>query len=1238
MRLQKIKIRNIHSLKKNEGDSEVDFEQFPFNGGGVFAIVGETGAGKTTILDAVTLALYGRVPRHGNSTGTRLAELVLSKGADDGYVMLYFAVKNREFKAVWNVQRKKKRNGTFEFIQKHEIYEKKGGDYENISENKKSETQKIISEEIIGLDYDRFTKVVLLSQGAFAEFIRADERVRAEILEKISGTAVYSSLAEEAFKKNKVCNEKAKEIQSAIKLYESNILPEGELAKLQADLSNFQMEKKLLNEQIKQAEKILATFNEIEGFQKKHDNLTVLLAVCEEDEKLLAPDQQRLKKHKTVAPFVDKINERNEFLRRIAENEALFEKNVPLFENAKKNKLDLETQLHEEERLLNIAEVEYERKRKIFDEKITPLRADWKSLRNQIENLNAEERSEKDALSKATFELARLEKNAEGLRMKAEECRLTLKNLEPVKDFNLELFAENTKRFFELVELVKNQKKEAEKLTKATEQAERLREELHSAIEKRNQSLKSAEKQLEAAKMALDKTLNGETEEEIAKRLDFLREKKSFSEKALAERKFVENAQIRLDNCMREIIALQAELVKSEENLKIIAEKREIAQIKSEKARVERENALLRRQLEDYRKQLKSGEPCPLCGSVEHPFAVHHDETPENELEQNLRKAEQEQKLLDNEYNRLNKDIEVIKTKIESENGNKNKLSEEITEHRKFLSDYLHAAGEVNSKPENLEEIIKNCLHESNELLGKLENLKTINKKIQSCKENIAEIRFLSVQDSEKIKAADKDMARAKEDGEKLKQAIEKNSEDGKIFKEAVSQQLAKLQRPLPRKSEEARTILSEIENDKKTFLNAEKELSAYEIEAKGLAEQIKAKEDEIKKLRDKIKEIQARISEKEKQLGSLKSEIYAYFGTDNPEKTLTNEEEKIQVLREGIKLLEKNKAETEKNLAAVESTLQNAKQNIEQLTLDCSDVETFLLAELTKIGFQDIEQAQNAVLKHDELQKIEIRLKEINDRKIKLHADLEAAENYIKERKKLVPEGASKEILSLTVQDLRNKFQDKEGGLLQISGKIHLHQIYERQHNEKVKELEEHEKAARKWRLLYNLIGVEDAKKSKSELKIFAQKLTLNRLIQIANHHLRTLNKRYEITSNAEDDKLNLSVIDRNQSESIRPVETLSGGETFLLSLALALGLSDMARGKNIRIESLFIDEGFGTLDANALEDAVAAISNLQNGNKLIGVISHVELLKERIAVKIEVLKKQGGASYLKVSPEKQA
>ena len=177
--------------------------------------------------------------------------------------------------------------------------------------------------------------------------------------------------------------------------------------------------------------------------------------------------------------------------------------------------------------------------------------------------------------------------------------------------------------------------------------------------------------------------------------------------------------------------------------------------------------------------------------------------------------------------------------------------------------------------------------------------------------------------------------------------------------------------------------------------------------------------------------------------------------------------------------------------------------------------------------------------------------------------------------------------------------------------------------------QIEKQQQEHRRWASLSELIGSADGTK----FSRFAQSLTLAHLVNLANRHLQKLSDRYQLQKR-QGACVEMDIVDRYQADAVRSLESLSGGETFLVSLALALGLSDLAR-RNHPIDCLFIDEGFGTLDADTLDTALAALETFQAGGKTIGIISHVEALKERLTTQIQVRKNDNGNSTLAVIPK---
>jgi len=171
---------------------------------------------------------------------------------------------------------------------------------------------------------------------------------------------------------------------------------------------------------------------------------------------------------------------------------------------------------------------------------------------------------------------------------------------------------------------------------------------------------------------------------------------------------------------------------------------------------------------------------------------------------------------------------------------------------------------------------------------------------------------------------------------------------------------------------------------------------------------------------------------------------------------------------------------------------------------------------------------------------------------------------------------------------------------------------------------IERQSKECSKWEKLHALIGSSDGKKFRN----FAQGLTFELMVSHANRQLSKMSDRY-LLIRSQEQPLELNVIDNYQGGEIRSTKNLSGGESFIVSLTLALGLSKMA-SKKVRVDSLFLDEGFGTLDEASLETALKTLASLHQEGKLIGVISHVSAMQDLISTQITITPTSGGRSIL--------
>jgi exonuclease SbcC len=234
-----------------------------------------------------------------------------------------------------------------------------------------------------------------------------------------------------------------------------------------------------------------------------------------------------------------------------------------------------------------------------------------------------------------------------------------------------------------------------------------------------------------------------------------------------------------------------------------------------------------------------------------------------------------------------------------------------------------------------------------------------------------------------------------------------------------------------------------------------------------------------------------------------------------------------------------------------------------------------------------------------------------------------DARERYTEIEKQQVTEKSAQE-LDEASQELKENIEHVRENVLQLKHQLSAHQEALKEHEKKLADLTQQKRECVTWDRLHALIGSADGKKFRN----FAQGLTFSIMIGQANRQLELMSDRYLLIKD-ETHPLELNVIDTYQAGEIRSTKNLSGGESFIVSLSLALGLSAMS-GQSVRVDSLFLDEGFGTLDEQALETALETLAVLQQEGKLIGIISHVGALKERISTQITVIPKTGGKSVI--------
>ncbi|MFT5252659.1 MAG: exonuclease SbcC [Flavobacteriales bacterium] len=284
------------------------------------------------------------------------------------------------------------------------------------------------------------------------------------------------------------------------------------------------------------------------------------------------------------------------------------------------------------------------------------------------------------------------------------------------------------------------------------------------------------------------------------------------------------------------------------------------------------------------------------------------------------------------------------------------------------------------------------------------------------------------------------------------------------------------------------------------------------------------------------------------------------------------------------------------------------------------------LIPELQKKGIDSLQTLKSKILEESIANEIRKKLQKIKEDEIRLKTNLKAIDEILAEEKRLNDTSVTLEELSAVLPIVTQELTELRRHIWDQEKRVEIDTRNRVKQKSSQEVLDALNKDLSLWSKMNMLIGDAQGKKFSN----FVQDLTLRQLLEYGNQRLIGFSDRYLLDVTNDSD--GLKVIDTYMGNSKRSVSSLSGGETFKLSLALAFGLSDLA-ARNVEIESLFIDEGFGSLDPESLDQAISILENMQNeSNKSIGVISHVGELKDRIGSKIKLVRTGAGYSSIEI------
>lgn len=1214
MQILKLSFENINSLK---GAWTIDFQAPDFRSG-IFAIVGPTGSGKTTILDAICLALYGHTPRIGSITQN--ANEVMNRDCDSCRSSLEFQTLSGRYRATWSQKKQKNFDKTGKYGQVVSTMEKfEDGCWIPITDGSKVTSKKQEVQKIIGLSFDQFKRSVMLSQGDFAAFLKSKPNEKAQTLEQITGTQIYSLLSTKVYdlaeEQKKLFEDKQREVEL------SPVLDDAVVLTKQEQLKGITEEAKVLETQISKIEKESRWISETAELRNQFLRVKAELERLKEkrNEFFRKENVVRLAEHaQNILPIfntlIDKQSLREDSIKEksAAENELV---------NATKSLKEKDFNFKAAEEALNNENLQKPKKLALFsqieslDAEISPLIKSSRLAQEEKIKLENETADCKDHLNKAKEDIRKLEEDREKRDLERKEdikgaflyqrkdelrdCKITAETLSAA-------LADAEGKADKASETVKSQEKEAEAL--------RIRKEkIASVIEADKVLLKEAEKRL-------SEILDGKTLDELTQ------EQLSFSEQ-IPLLEAVKSALKAVCDQKEEIVRQEDVMQRDSAELDNWSSKKEgyEKEIQSLTSRQEELEALVQiDELTKVRAELKEGESCPVCGSLEHPFAANLPpevatakerlavvKEESTDLQKNQKEADRKIDVLkdrilvsEKRLKELRKNLDLAEEELTLKCGRAGLTREGVTE---------EAAAVLIIKKESLLIDIKKRIAKARDAESKAAAAK---EKIAGTTEELhrAEMVFSNAQT--KFESAKSLLAQAQTGREKARTELEqfwrKTAKeygsvitDGELF--AHNPELFKRWIAKAAKYEELLESCREIENS----------LAIKKGTLPGLVESVERLEKSSREKSDQAAELQTELKTKQLQRDKL-------FGTKLVEIERKAYERLLSQLAEAKDQAYENLSKARSVQAAAEQRLKTAEQRSAEAEKNLLSAKTEWTDALKKEKFESEEDWRRARLDSEAINALH---KEITDYKAQSRS---AADRFSEADKKLAEKESQKltdKSLEVLEAEKREASAEKEK-LLEQKGELQKELKTDEEARIKRAGIEDELKKLKHqvavWDRLNTLVG----SSSGDKYRRYVQSLVLLTLLKNANVELTKLHSRYRLAKGGGD--MEIKVIDSDLADQERPTDNLSGGETFIVSLALALGLAQMA-SNNVRIDSLFLDEGFGTLDDDSLEKALNALSSLNAQGKTVGLISHVDQIKERIPSKIVVKRSaQPGVSRL--------
>jgi exonuclease SbcC len=1252
MKILAIRGKNLASLSS---EFEVDFQSEPLASAGLFAITGPTGSGKSTLLDALCLALYEKTPRltgvgrsgdipdvGDNGITPSDVRTILRRGAAEGFAEVDFVGSDGvAYRSRWTVRRaRSKADGK---MQNSEVSLIRILDGQILGDHRKTETLRLI-EACIGLSFEQFTRAVLLAQNDFSAFLKASDDDRAELLQTLTGTETFSAISKQAFERMKTEREQLLRLQVQLKDQEP-LTPETRAAK-DVELQAQSDKSKTLEQQKSVLEEHLRWYQQWDQLKLAETDAALKLEEATREKDAATPRYEQL-------ALVEGVQSSRPLWSEQLRLHQAVEAGAKAVELAKAAMATSQSQVTAHQAVHDAAL----RQQTLADTAKTYAQAAIDSARVLDASI---------AAVTPQFEVAAQAHQTAAEHMKTEQSRQTeaQKRMDAAKadlataqqwlvdNAQLRPLAEGWQRweahFAQAQQMIESQSKILAQVSELEETAVASEESVSTAIVTLNKTTKALD--ADSAQLAIlsQECAAVDVEKLVAQKLQLEQDRDQIQTASqLWQRRLETQKQQQLQAGQRQNYA--DTLAKSDNDLVEGLEAQPLLERELHTAEESLNLATLAasENAESMRAALQPDKECPVCGSLEHPYAVH---TPAMDA------------VLTSLQNSVKTKLKALRD-LESSiaTARATKASAESSTNQITL-----ALGQLESEIANQRtEWAAHALHAQIDLVPELDRTQWLTQHQDGVRHDIEQLTQQDALYRDTVKR--KDAAQAKVNTANI----------------AVAQ---------------AKEALSGLDTQHKTGIHA---LETARNQQSVIVQQLLAVENQIdgafdnKEWRDPWSQNSGAFvaqcyanalawTERQASVATLSSNMTALqVGIGACEKACAQATEQLKTqtqARDAVELV-LNTYRTDRSAlfegrpvaeveAAFNAAIQVAKSALaaSQTALHQAQVEVTRSMEAARQSETLLEQYRIALL--DALVGVEAWLADFNIQSRDRGAQTDLGLNALESLLQIAPEWATGEREALQKiehsvttakavlgtrsnsriaheaekADRADKAEDEDLVVLQdnltqllmaigsateaLSAlKLEIAKDNERLGTSGALRVTIDNQAAvsKVWAQLSDLIGSSDGKKFRN----FAQQLTLDILLSYGNQHLQSLTRRYRLQRIK--DSLGLLVVDQDMGDEVRSVHSLSGGESFLVSLALALGLASLSSHR-VQVESLFIDEGFGSLDADSLGIAMDALDNLQSLGRKVGVISHVQEMTERIGTRVHVQRQSGGLSRIVV------